>query len=471
MKAFMDKDFLLETETAKQLYHQHAAKMPIVDYHCHINPQEIAEDKHYATITELWLGADHYKWRNLRANGVPEADIACRETDPYRTFLRWAQALPRAIGNPLYHWTYLELQRYFGVTGPLNPRTCKDVYDRCNARLHDADMSVRGIIDQSNVTLICTTDDPVDTLEWHKKIKADPTCRVKVLPAFRPDQALNLTKPTFAAYVKRLSEVSGVAIDSFAGMTRALAQRVRYFDEAGCRASDHGLDYCMYAEAEPAALDAILAKALAGEAVTDDEAEAYRTALLCALAQQYTAHGWVMQLHFGCIRNNNTEMFRQLGPDTGFDAVSNSHGVDSLAKLLDAFNSAQGGIPKMVLYSLNQYDNEAIATIAGCFQQNADCAGRIQLGSAWWFNDTKTGMQKQLTDLANLGSLGNFIGMLTDSRSFLSYTRHEYFRRILCNWIGNLVENGEYENDPETLGALVEDISYNNAMRFFGFAG
>lgn len=470
MKAFMDENFLLETETAQRLYHEHAAKMPIIDYHCHINPAEIAEDKRYQTITEVWLGGDHYKWRNMRCNGVQEADITgCKDTDPYRTFAQWAATLPKAIGNPLYHWTYLELKQYFGITEALNPASAQKIYDACNARLAQPDMSVRGIIAQSNVKLICTTDDPVDDLRWHKAIRDDATCRVKVLPAFRPDKAMNIEKEGFAAYVQTLAQVSGVAIRTFADLKAALEARVDFFHSMGCRASDHALDYCMYVPATDAELDVILTKALTEDTVTEAEANAYRTAVLLCLARLYKQRGWVMQIHFGCIRNNNTKMFRQLGADTGFDAVSNSHGVDDLAKLLDAFNNSEAGIPKMVLYSLNQYDNEAIATLAGCFQANGDCASQIQLGSAWWFNDTKKGMEKQLTDLANLGSLGNFIGMLTDSRSFLSYTRHEYFRRVLCNWIGNLVENGEYHADLETLGQMVEDISYNNTVKFFGF--
>ena len=469
MKQFMDDNFLLETETARRLYHEHAEKMPIIDYHSHINPQEIAEDKRYDSITDVWLGGDHYKWRAMRCNGVQEADITgAKDTDPYRTFEKWAETLPRAIGNPLYHWTYLELKKYFGITEPLNAKSAKAIYDKCNARLKDADMSVRGIIDQSNVKLICTTDDPVDSLEWHKKIKADPTCKVKVLPAFRPDKAFNIHKPEYPTYMAKLAEVSGVEIKTFADVVKALYTRIDFFNEMGCRASDHALDYAVYAAADEAELDAIVAKGLAGGAITVDELNKYKTACLLAVAKKYTEYGWVMQIHFGCIRDNNTTWYNKLGPDTGFDAVSNTHGADDLGKLMDAMSKA-GNLPKMVLYSLNQYDNETIMTLAGAFQVDGQCASQIQMGSAWWFNDTKTGMEKQLTDFANLGVLGNFIGMLTDSRSFLSYTRHEYFRRILCNWIGNLVENGEYHADMETLGQLVEDISYNNTVKFFGF--
>ncbi|WP_367924783.1 glucuronate isomerase [uncultured Ruthenibacterium sp.] len=469
MKQFMDDNFLLETETARRLYHEHAAKMPIIDYHCHINPQEIAEDKRYDSITEVWLGGDHYKWRAMRCNGVQEADITgSKDTDPYRTFEKWAETLPRAIGNPLYHWTYLELKKYFGITEPLNGKSAKAIYDKCNARLKDADMSVRGIIDQSNVKLICTTDDPVDSLEWHKKIKADPTCKVKVLPAFRPDKAFNIHKPEYASYMAKLAEVSGVEIKNFADVVKALYNRIDFFNEMGCRASDHALDYAVYADATEEELNAIVAKGLAGGAISAEELNKYKTACLLAVAKKYKEYGWVMQIHFGCIRDNNTAWYKKLGPDTGFDAVSNTHGADDLGKLMDAM-AMTGDLPKMVLYSLNQYDNETIMTLAGAFQVDGQCASQIQMGSAWWFNDTKTGMEKQLTDFANLGVLGNFIGMLTDSRSFLSYTRHEYFRRILCNWIGNLVENGEYHADMETLGQLVEDISYNNTVKFFGF--
>lgn len=469
MKQFMDENFLLETETAQRLYHDHAAKMPIIDYHCHINPAEIAEDKRYDNITQVWLGGDHYKWRAMRCNGVPECDITgCKDSDPYRTFERWAETLPRAIGNPLYPWTYLELKRYFGITEALNPKSAERIYSQCNARLQEADMSVRGIIEQSNVKLICTTDDPVDNLEWHKKIKEDATCNVKVLPAFRPDKAMNIQKPEFAAYIATLAEVSGMAIATFADLEAALASRITFFNDMGCRASDHALDYPIFVPATQMQLNAILAKGMESQSITLEEQNQYKTAILLSISKKYKEYDWVMQIHFGCIRDNNTPWYNKLGPDTGFDAVSNTHGVDDLGQLMNAM-SGQGTLPKMVLYSLNQYDNEAIMTLAGCFQVDGACASQIQMGAAWWFNDTKTGMEKQLTDFANLGTLGNFIGMLTDSRSFLSYTRHEYFRRILCNWIGNLVENGEYHADMETLGQLVEDISYNNTVKFFGF--
>ena len=468
MKQFMDDNFLLETETARRLYHEHAEKMPIIDYHCHINPADIAEDKRYQTITEVWLGGDHYKWRAMRCNGIPESRITgAKDTDPYETFKAWSETLPRCIGNPLYHWTYLELKKYFGITEALTPATCKDIYDRCNARLAEPDMSVRGIIEQSNVKLICTTDDPIDDLAQHAKIAADPTCKVKVLPAFRPDKAMNIDKPGFPEYIAKLSAVVGYEIKTFADLKKALIERIDYFNARGSKVSDHALDYPVCAPATEAELDAILAEGLNGP-VSADKGDKFKTAVLLALSEKYHAYGWVMQIHYGCIRNNSSIMFEKLGPDTGFDSVSDAGGAQALANLLDAMQKG-GHLPKMVLYSLNHYDNETIATIAGCFQTDGECASKIQLGSAWWFNDHKTGMEKQLTDLANLGVLGNFIGMLTDSRSFLSYTRHEYFRRILCGLIGRWVDNGEVHADMETLGQIVQDICYNNTVKFFGF--
>ena len=468
MKAFMDEDFLLTTDAAKTLYHDYAEKMPIIDYHCHINPADIAEDKRYQTITEVWLGGDHYKWRAMRCNGIPESRITgAKDTDPYETFKAWSETLPRCIGNPLYHWTYLELKKYFGITEALTPATCKDIYDRCNARLAEPDMSVRGIIEQSNVKLICTTDDPIDDLAQHAKIAADPTCKVKVLPAFRPDKAMNIDKPGFPEYIAKLSAVVGYEIKTFADLKKALIERIDYFNARGSKVSDHALDYPVCAPATEAELVAILAEGLNGP-VSADKGDKFKTAVLLALSEKYHAYGWVMQIHYGCIRNNSSIMFEKLGPDTGFDSVSDAGGAQALANLLDAMQKG-GHLPKMVLYSLNHYDNETIATIAGCFQTDGECASKIQLGSAWWFNDHKTGMEKQLTDLANLGVLGNFIGMLTDSRSFLSYTRHEYFRRILCGLIGRWVDNGEVHADMETLGQIVQDICYNNTVKFFGF--
>ncbi len=465
MKQFMDKDFLLSTQSAKDLYHNYAAKMPIVDYHCHINPQEIYEDRKFDTITQVWLGGDHYKWRQMRSNGVEEKYITGDATDREK-FQKWAETMPKLIGNPLYHWSHLELQRYFGYTGYLNGDTAEEVWNLCNEKLHQDSMSVRNLIRQSNVTLICTTDDPADTLEWHQKIASDSSFEVKVLPAWRPDKAMNVEKPDFAAYIAKLSAASGMEIKDFASLKAALKNRMEFFTSQGCCVSDHALEYVMYVPADDAELDAIFAKSVSGKAVTKEEELKYKTAFMIFAAKEYNRMGWIMQLHYGCKRDNNAFMFEQLGPDTGFDCINNYAPSAQMADYLNAL-SATDEIPKTIIYSLNPNDNASIGTILGCFQ--SQYPGKIQQGSAWWFNDHKTGMTDQMTSLANLGCLGNFIGMLTDSRSFLSYTRHEYFRRILCELVGGWVDNGEYPDDQKALKEIIEGISYNNAMNYFGF--
>ena len=465
----MDEDFLLETPAARRLYRDYASKMPIIDYHCHINPQDIAEDRRYKNVTEVWLGGDHYKWRQMRTCGAPETAVTgARETDPYLVFETWAKTLPKLVGNPLYHWTYLELKRYFGISEQLDGKSAKRIYERCNRKLAQKSMSVRGIIKQSNVRLICTTDDPVDSLEWHDKIAADKTCAVKVLPAFRPDKAFNVDKKPFAGYVEKLEKASGVKIAKFADLLKALDRRIEFFASKGCRVSDHGLDGAVYAEATARELDRILADGRAGRAVSLENGDKFRTAVLKHLAGEYAKRGWVMQLHYGCIRDNSDRMMAALGPDTGFDAVGDSRGAKALADLLNSFEKS-GAMPKVILYSLNQNDNEVMGSVAGCFQTDGGFPQRVQVGSAWWFNDHKLGMEKQLRDFANLSALAGFVGMLTDSRSFLSYTRHEYFRRILCNLIGGWVEKGEVFPDFKTLGGIVEDICFNNANEYFGF--
>ena len=466
MKAFMDKDFLLETETAQKLYHEYAAKMPILDYHCHINPQEIAEDRKFENITQVWLGADHYKWRQMRSNGVEEKYITGDASDREK-FQKWAETLERAIGNPLYHWSHLELQRYFGYYGALNGETAEEVWNLCNAKLQEDGMSARNLIRQSNVTLVCTTDDPVDSLEWHEKIAADESFEVRVLPAWRPDKAMNLEKTDYLEYLKKLEVVSGVKIDSFASLIEALRIRMDYFAEHGCSVSDHGLEYVMYAPASEEEIEAIFAKRLRGEAVSRADELQFKTAYMVALGREYHKKNWVMQLHYGVKRDNNGMIFGKLGPDAGIDCINNYAPSSEMADYLNAL-AITDELPKTILYSLNPTDNATIGTIIGCFQSE-EARGKIQQGSAWWFNDNKQGMIEQMTSLANLGLLGNFIGMLTDSRSFLSYTRHEYFRRIMCNLIGGWVENGEYPADEKVLGRMVQDISYNNAVRFFGF--
>ena len=466
MKAFMDKDFLLETETAQKLYHEYAAKMPILDYHCHINPQEIAEDRKFENITQVWLGGDHYKWRQMRSNSVEEKYITGDASDREK-FQKWAETLEKAIGNPLYHWSHLELQRYFGYYGALNGETAEEVWNLCNAKLQEDGMSARNLIRQSNVTLVCTTDDPVDSLEWHEKIAADESFEVRVLPAWRPDKAMNLEKTDYLEYLKKLEVVSGVKIDSFASLIEALRIRMDYFAEHGCSVSDHGLEYVMYAPASEEEIEAIFAKRLRGEAVSRADELQFKTAYMVALGREYHKKNWVMQLHYGVKRDNNGMIFGKLGPDAGIDCINNYAPSSEMADYLNAL-AITDELPKTILYSLNPTDNAAIGTIIGCFQSE-EARGKIQQGSAWWFNDNKQGMIEQMTSLANLGLLGNFIGMLTDSRSFLSYTRHEYFRRIMCNLIGGWVENGEYPADEKVLGRMVQDISYNNAVRYFGF--
>lgn len=466
MKAFMDQDFLLNTDTAKHLYHTYAEKMPIVDYHCHINPQEIYEDRRFENITQVWLGADHYKWRQMRSNGVEERFITGDASDREK-FQKWAETLEMAIGNPLYHWSHLELQRYFGYTGHLCGETAEEVWNLCNEKLQQADMSARNIVRQSNVTTVCTTDDPIDSLEWHKKLAEDETFEVKVLPAWRPDKAMYIEKPDYPAYVEKLSAVSGIAVKSFAELLEALKLRMDFFGEMGCSVSDHGLAYVPCVPAENEELEAIFAKRMNGEIPSEREQAKFTTAFLTAMGKEYHKRGWVMQIHYGVKRDNDRRRFGMLGPDTGFDCIGSQAPSAQLADFLNEL-ALTDELPKTILYSLNPNDNAAIGTIIGCFQDSSS-AGKIQQGSAWWFNDNKTGMQEQMISLANLGLLGNFVGMLTDSRSFLSYTRHEYFRRILCNLLGDWVENGEYPNDEKALKKMVEGISYNNAMQYFGF--
>lgn len=466
MKQFMDKDFILSTESAKKLFHDYAEKMPILDYHCHINPREIAEDRKFENITQVWLGGDHYKWRQMRSNGVEERYITGDASDREK-FQKWAETLEMAIGNPLYHWSHLELQRYFGYTGHLNGETAEEVWNLCNEKLQQDSMSVRNLIRQSNVTLICTTDDPIDSLEWHKIIAEDDSFDVQVLPAWRPDKAMNIEKPDFADYIAKLSEVSGVKIATFADLMKALKIRMEFFASMGCSVSDHGLEYAMYQPASDEDVEKIFAKRLSGAALTRAEELQYKTAFMVSMGKECHAMNWTMQLHYGCKRDNNKLRYRQLGPDTGFDAISNYTPSAELADFLNALNETDQ-LPRTIIYSLNPADDAVIGTIIGCFQDSSAVA-KVQQGSAWWFNDHKVGMTNQMTSLANLGLLGNFIGMLTDSRSFLSYTRHEYFRRIMCELIGGWVENGEYPADYKTLEKIVKGISYNNAVRYFGF--
>jgi len=466
MKKFMDENFLLNNDAAIRLYHEHAAKMPIIDYHCHLDPREIAEDRKYRSITELWLGGDHYKWRAMRINGVDEKYIT-GDADDREKFMKWAETMPYCIGNPLYHWTHLELRRYFGIDKPLSPQTAEEIWDRCNEMLKDDGFSARELIKRSNVKLLCTTDDPTDTLEYHDIIAADTDFDTSVLPTFRPDRGLNIDKPGFADWVSKLAAVSGVDITDYSSYKTALEKRLDYFSEKGCTVSDHSLEPPVYIECSEEEAATVFEEALNGNKLDDIQIGKFKTDMMIFLGKQYSRLGWVMQLHMGCMRNNNTGQFRLLGPDTGFDAVSDTSYAWALSRLLDRIET-EAGLPRTILYCLNPGDNEVISTLAGCFQ-GGGIPGKIQFGSAWWFNDHHDGMKRQIKTLASTGLLGRFIGMLTDSRSFLSYTRHEYFRRILCNVIGEWVRLGEIPDDMELLGKIVEDISYNNAKNYFCF--
>ena len=467
MKEFMNEDFLLKTETAKRLYHDYAAKMPIIDYHCHINPAEIWEDKRYSSITEVWLGGDHYKWRAMRAWGVQEKYIT-GDASPEEKFQKWAEAMPNLIGNPLYHWTHLELRRYFGINEPLTGENAMEIYEKCNAVLAQPEMTARGIIRKSNVKLIGTTDDPVDDLRYHALLAKDPTSPAVVVPSFRPDKAMRADRDTFPTYVAQLEQVVGYEIDTMDKMRQALNDRIAYFDDHNCSVSDHDLDCCFYVEATEEELNSIFVRAKAGEKITLPEQRAYHTALLISVGKEYAKRDWVMQLHFGCLRNPSSKMFREYGPDGGYDSINGVPNGLGLASFLSALEEANA-LGKTILYSLNPADNSVVGTIMGAFQTNSPIPGKIQQGSAWWFNDNKTGMEAQMRSLMNLAAMGAFNGMLTDSRSFLSYTRHEYFRRILCNLFGQLVEDGEYPADWKHLGRMVENISYYNTLRYFRF--
>lgn len=464
MTPFMDADFLLTTATARHLYHDIAAKMPIIDYHCHIDPKEIAEDRKFDNIFQVWLGGDHYKWRQMRWGGVPE-DLVTGCADPREKFRAFASVLPRLIGNPLYHWSHLELQRVFDIHEPLTADNADEIYDKCSEVLKNT--SARGLMRRFNVKAVCTTDDPCDDLHWHEVIADDSTMDIKVLPAFRPDKAIAIEKHEFSSYIARLGRITGRTLMNADDVAAALCERVDFFAAHGCLCADHGLDYCMYAQPDKETADRAFLKAMQGKPLTREEIDAYKTRVTIACAKKYTDLGWVMQLHFGCLRNTNKPQFAALGADTGFDAINSQSGVENVAPLLNAF-AENKGLPKVILYSLNPTDNTALISIAGCFQGGGQ-TGRIQQGSAWWFNDNLDGMRTQLTDLATGGTFGAFVGMLTDSRSFLSYTRHEYFRRILCELIGSWVESGRYPNDEKQLRSIVEDICFNNTNSFFCF--
>ena len=464
----MDKDFLLNTPTARTLYHEVASKCPIIDYHCHLNPREIYEDQRYENITQVWLGGDHYKWRLMRCAGVPEKYITGTETTDYEKFVKWAEVIGKAIGNPLYHWSHLELRAYFGYQGALSAKTADEVWKLTCEKLQSPGYSARGLIAMSNVETVCTTDDPIDSLEWHQKLAADASMKTTVLPAWRPDKAMNIEKPDYPEYLAKLAAAAGMEIKTFADLKKALAVRMDYFTRNGCCLSDHGLSYVAYAPATEEELEAIFARRLAGEAMNADDQAKFKTACMLFVGKEYHDRNWTMQMHYSCRRDNNLTMFAKMGPDTGYDCIDDAAPAAELAAFLGALES-QGALPQTILYSLNPNDNQAIDTICGCFQSD-EAVSKIQHGSAWWFNDHFQGMTDQLTSLANLGYLAGFVGMLTDSRSFLSYPRHEYFRRILCRLIGEWVEDGRFPNDMELLSEIVRGVSYENAKKYFNFA-
>lgn len=466
MNNFMDGDFLLDTDSARHLFHDFAENMPICDYHCHLSPKEIYENKQPENISRLWLSGDHYKWRAMRSAGAEEKYCTGDASDEEK-FLKFGETLQYCIGNPLYHWAHIELQRYFGIDTPLNARTAKDIYDRANETIKNGDFRPQSLIKRSNVKVVCTTDDPVDSLEYHKKLKQVSDFDCKVLPSFRPDKALNIQLDGFADYIKTLGEVAGVEINSYKDVIAALRKRCDYFNEAGCKVSDQAFEYVPFTASSDDEIDAVFKKAMNGESISETEGDGYRTAVLLALGAKYHELGWAMEIHIGAIRNNSTRMFKAIGADTGFDSVGDSEIAKKLSRFLDALD-VKNELPKTILFNLNDKDNTVLATMLGNFQ-SSEAQSKIQFGPAWWFLDTMDGMTSQMKSLANLGVLGKFVGMETDSRSFTSYGRHEYFRRIMCRLIGRWVEDGWYADDDEVLEEIVKGISYNNAIKYFGF--
>lgn len=464
MKAFMDEDFLLQNETAKRLYHDWAEKMPIYDYHCHLSAKEIAENKKYRNITDLWLGGDHYKWRILRSNGIPE-ELITGEAEDKEKFMAWAKTMPYVMGNPLYSWSHLELKRYFGIDEPLSLKTAETVWNKCNEQLSSDAFRAKGLIARSNVKVLCTTDDPVDDLRFHDEIEKDRDFQVKVLPTFRPDKSFNIDRDTFLPWIAQMEEVVGYKILSLDALLRSLQERIDYFHEKGCRISDHSLEVVEYASPDQERAQEVFLKKMEGSSLSTEEVAIFKGTVLNFLGKAYAKKDWAMQLHIGALRNNNTRMFHDLGADSGFDSIHDGQIAQGLSRLLDDLDVVEA-LPKTILYVLNPRDNAVVGTMIGNFQGGGK-PGKVQFGSAWWFCDHKDGMAEQMKALSNLGLLSRFIGMLTDSRSFLSYTRHEYFRRILCNLIGEWVENGEYPADFEILEEMVKGICFNNAAVYF----
>jgi glucuronate isomerase len=468
MKQFMDGNFLLQTETAQKLYYNHAASQPIIDYHCHLNPAMVADDYRFRSLTEIWLGGDHYKWRAMRTNGIDEKYCTGSDTSDWEKFEKWAETVPYTMRNPLYHWTHLELKTGFGVEKILSPRTAREIYETCTALLQTPEYSARNLMRKYKVETVCTTDDPVDSLEHHIRTRNEGF-EIKMLPTWRPDKAMAVENPAaFRSYVETLSEVSGISISTFDDLIAALRKRQDFFDEQGCRLSDHGIEEFYAEDFSESEIKAIYNKVYGGRELTAQEVLQFKSAMLVVFAEMDWEKGWTQQFHYGAIRNNNTRLFRQLGPDTGFDSIGVFSTAKAMAKCLDSLDK-QNKLAKTIIYNLNPADNEVVATMIGNFQDGS-VAGKIQFGSGWWFLDQKDGMERQMNALSMLGLLSRFVGMLTDSRSFLSYPRHEYFRRTLCNLIGNDVENGLLPGEEiDFLGKMVENISYHNAKNFFKF--
>lgn len=462
----MDEDFLLHSDTARYLYNEYAKPMPIIDYHCHLSAKDIANDRRYRNITELWLEKDHYKWRAMRWNGVDERYIT-GDADDKEKFIKWAETVNYCIGNPLYHWTHLELRHYFGIDLLLSPKTAEVIWEKCNAMLKNKEFSAKGLIKRSNVKVVCTTDDPADTLEYHLEITRDKLFGVRVLPSMRADNAISIENGSFAGWIRKLGEAAGIEIKRFPDLMQALSKSIEYFHQAGCRISDHSLESVVFHEGTDEEVDIIFRKALSGCELSVEEIAKYKTKIMLFLGREYARLGWVMQIHIGSTRNNNPRMMKLVGPDSGFDGMGDKLFGEALTKLLATLDET-GQLPKTIFYCLNPRDNELICAIIGCFQGDG-IPGRLQFGSAWWFNNHKDGMIRQMTTLANLGLLSRFVGMQTDSRSILSFTRHDYFRRILCNLIGEWVEKGEAPNDTEMLGNMIQDICCRNAEKYFNF--
>ena len=466
MKKFLDEDFLLKTKTAQRLYHDYAKEMPIIDYHCHLPPQQIADDTQFDNITQPWLYGDHYKWRAMRTNGVHEDYCTGKKSD-WEKFQKWAETVPYTLRNPLFHWTHLELKRYFGVNEVLNSSTAKEIYEECSAKLQTPSYSVCNLLRKMNVKLVCTTDDPVDSLEHHLKLKEEEF-EIPILPAFRPDNAMDVGDPQkFLRYVKKLEEVTNIAISSFDDFLYALQNRHDLFASMGCSVSDHGLEEICADDFTGSEISSLFNRLHGGKTLNHDEQKKFRSAMLVHFAEWDWEKGWVQQFHLGALRNNNSRMTEMLGKDTGWDSVGDFPQARSLAKFLDKLDS-NNRLAKTIIYNLNPADNELFATMAGNFNDGS-AAGKVQWGSAWWFLDQKDGMTKQINTLSNMGLLSRFVGMLTDSRSFLSFPRHEYFRRILCDLFGDEIENGELPDDLQWTGKVIQDICYNNAQNYFGW--